>query len=446
MSTMSDRKAPGEAAERGPARETWNEVPWRKLERHVFRIQKRIYRASQHGKQRAVQKLQKLLLKSEAARLLAVRQEQAQGEKGAGAHVVSAQIRLRRGPGPRPVARVAALPDRAQQALVRMALEPAWGARFASERVGCHHGRSGSAALLAIREALRGRESYVLSVDLRGCLATIDRGALLAKLQAIPALRRAVKAWLRVVVDGESAGTQQSAELAPFLVDIALHGLATHLARTCRREEEAARVVQYADTFVVLHPRLAGVRQARTMAQAWLQELGLAWQTGQATLAHTLRPYQGKVGFDFLGWTVRQCPVGSNRAHGVAGLAISIRPGRAHVARHMQDIKRVINENVAVSQETLIRRLNPLVWSWAADCKALGATEDLAACDHRLCWLLWRWARRRHPNKGRGWVRERYWRRVGNRRWAFGARDGTTLCLHAHIGDRRRALSPGSGA
>ncbi len=52
--------------------ETWNRVPWKKLEQHVFRIQKRIYRASQRGNQRAVQKLQKLLLKSEAARMLAV--------------------------------------------------------------------------------------------------------------------------------------------------------------------------------------------------------------------------------------------------------------------------------------------------------------------------------------------------------------------------------------
>jgi RNA-directed DNA polymerase len=28
----------------------WRELPWRKLEKHVYRIQKRIYRASQRGK------------------------------------------------------------------------------------------------------------------------------------------------------------------------------------------------------------------------------------------------------------------------------------------------------------------------------------------------------------------------------------------------------------
>jgi RNA-directed DNA polymerase len=428
-------------------------VPWRKLERHVFRIQKRIYRASQHGKQRAVQKLQKLLLKSEAARMLAVRQQRAQEEKGAGAHGVrrqlagSEQIRPRRWRSQHPVARIVALPDRAQQALVRIALEPAWEARFASESAGCRPGRFSCDALSAIREAMRGRDSYVLAVDLHGCLAIIDRGALLCKLQAVPAVRRAVKAWLSVAVDGASALTggrvERCAEIAPFLVDVALHGLATHLAEACRRGGEDARVVQYADTFVVLHPTLAGVRRARTMAQAWLQESGLALQTGQATIAHTLRPYQGKVGFDFLGWTVRQCPVRSNHARRAPGLVTSIRPTRERVLRHMQAIKRMINANVAVSQETLIRRLNPMVWAWAADCQASGATEGLAACDHRLCWLLWRWARRRHPNKGWGWVRERYWRRVGNRQWAFGARDGTTLRLHSQTGSRRRVQAAG---
>src|SRR2546430_3441080 len=52
----------------------------------LFRSQKRIYRASQRGNKRAVQKLQKLLMKSEAARLLAVRRvtQDNQGKKTAG--------------------------------------------------------------------------------------------------------------------------------------------------------------------------------------------------------------------------------------------------------------------------------------------------------------------------------------------------------------------------
>jgi RNA-directed DNA polymerase len=66
---MAERKAPREDSLRviDSESETWNMLPWRKLERHCFRIQKRIFRASQRGNQRAVHKLQKLLMKSTLA-------------------------------------------------------------------------------------------------------------------------------------------------------------------------------------------------------------------------------------------------------------------------------------------------------------------------------------------------------------------------------------------
>ena len=83
---MKERKAPKTKLALDPESEAWKAVPWRKLEQHVFRIQKRIYRASQQGQTRTVQKLQKLLMKSEAARLLAVRRvtQDNQGKKTAG--------------------------------------------------------------------------------------------------------------------------------------------------------------------------------------------------------------------------------------------------------------------------------------------------------------------------------------------------------------------------
>src|SRR5882724_3725796 len=51
----------------------WEDIPWKQMQRHVFRLQKRMYRAAQHGRVRTVRKLQKLLVKSWYARLLAVR-------------------------------------------------------------------------------------------------------------------------------------------------------------------------------------------------------------------------------------------------------------------------------------------------------------------------------------------------------------------------------------
>jgi hypothetical protein len=52
----------------------WKSIPWRKLRKIVFRLQVRIFKAQKNGNVFLVRKLQKLLLSSRAAKLLAIRQ------------------------------------------------------------------------------------------------------------------------------------------------------------------------------------------------------------------------------------------------------------------------------------------------------------------------------------------------------------------------------------
>jgi len=155
-SSLTETKAPRS----DPESESWRKLPWRKLEQHVYRIQKRIFQAEQRGNHRAVQKLQKLLMKSRAARLLAVRRvtQDKQGKKTAGVDGVKSVTPAQRltmierihpkqwkrlksqpvrrvyipKPGKaekRPLG-IPVLEARAQQALVKLALEPEWEAKF----------------------------------------------------------------------------------------------------------------------------------------------------------------------------------------------------------------------------------------------------------------------------------------------------------------------------
>ncbi len=64
----------------------WQEIPWRKLERKVFKLQKRIYKASSRGDVKTVRRLQRLLMKSWSAKCLSVRRvtQDNQGKKTAG--------------------------------------------------------------------------------------------------------------------------------------------------------------------------------------------------------------------------------------------------------------------------------------------------------------------------------------------------------------------------
>ena len=64
----------------------WNSISWRKLEKGVFKLQKRIYQASCRDDRKAVHKLQRLLIHSRSAAILAVRRvaQDNQGKRTAG--------------------------------------------------------------------------------------------------------------------------------------------------------------------------------------------------------------------------------------------------------------------------------------------------------------------------------------------------------------------------
>src|SRR5215469_14901533 len=214
---MSERKAPRDKEHSDPASEAWNQLPWRKLEKHCFRIQKRIYQASQRGKTRAVEKLQKLLLKSEAARLLAVRRvtQDNQGKKTAGVDGVKSvppkerflmvrQLHTKHWKHrkhPLPVRRVwipkpgkaekrppgiPTMLERAKQALVKLALEPAWEAVFEPNSYGFRPGRSAHDAIGAIFLGIRYKPKFVFDADIKGAFDGINQKALLEKLHTYP--------------------------------------------------------------------------------------------------------------------------------------------------------------------------------------------------------------------------------------------------------------------
>src|ERR1044071_4956515 len=204
----------------------WETLPWRNIQRNVFKVQKRIYQASQRDDVKAVRKFQRLLMNSRSAKLLAVRKvtQDNRGKGTAGVDGVKALTppqrlklahSLRIGHKARAVRRVwipkpetdeqrplgiPTIHDRALQTLVKLALEPEWEARFEANSYGFRPGRSCHDAIEAIFNATAHLEKYVLDADLKGCFDTIDQTALLAKLDAPPLIRRAVKAWLRAGV------------------------------------------------------------------------------------------------------------------------------------------------------------------------------------------------------------------------------------------------------
>jgi len=236
------------------------------------------------------------------------------------------------------------------------------------------------------------------------------------------------------------AGTPQGGVISPLLANIALDGLEEAVVAAFPKTKEVAgkrqnwkpTLVRYADDLVVLHQDAAVIRQRQEVIAEWLKGMGLELKPSKTFLTHTLEAYEGRVGFDFLGFTIRQFRVGKHHSGKSGqgqklGFKTLIKPSAKKVKAHYARLKRIVREMRGASQEELIKRLNPVIRGWSNYYRSVVSKATFARLDHLLHNLLRRWAQRRHPNKSRSWVVARYWRRPG---WDFGKR-GQTLCRHA---------------
>jgi len=221
--------------------------------------------------------------------------------------------------------------DRAMQALVKLALEPEWEAVFEPNSYGFRPGRSTHDAIEAIFNFIRLQPKYVLDADIEKCFDRISQDGLLAKLHAPQPVMRLIRAWLKagIIEDSKTlfpeAGTPQGGVLSPLLANIALHGFETFVSRDRRKHRVV--VIRYADDFVILCDDLDVLLEAKTRAEAWLAEMGLQLKAAKTHITHTLNEYEGHIGFDFLGFTIRQYRVGKYHAHKRhAGYKTLIRP------------------------------------------------------------------------------------------------------------------------
>eukprot|EP00210_Caulerpa_lentillifera_P009608 g9165.t1 len=133
------------------------------------------------------------------------------------------------------------LRDRAKQALVLMALEPQWEARFEPNSYGFRPGRSTHDAVEAVFSSIRVsdhsfHEKFVVDADLKGCFDNIYHNYLISKLDTLVSIRSQVKAWLKagvlLIFTWRSSkilfGSPQG-WLFPFLCNVALHRYGNNL-------------------------------------------------------------------------------------------------------------------------------------------------------------------------------------------------------------------------
>ncbi|WP_366035322.1 group II intron reverse transcriptase/maturase [Microcoleus sp. PH2017_13_LAR_U_A] len=341
--------------------------------------------------------------------------------------------------------------DRALQALVKLVLEPEWEARFEANSYGFRPGRSCHDAIGAIFLAIKQKSKYVMDADISKCFDRINHDVLLSKLNTYPTLRRQIRAWLKAgVMDGNKLfptdeGTPQGGVISPLLANVALHGLEELImglapkfemrdsrGHTCglRDKIKSISLIRYADDFVVLHEDVEVVKLCKVEIEKWLSDIGLELKPSKTKIAHTLNRLDGEEsGFNFLGFNIKQFPVGKyNSGIGTRGVLLGfktiITPSKESQKRHYRKVAEVINKSRGLNQATLIKNLNPIIRGWCNYFCSVVSQKIFARLWHLVVWKLLKWGRHRHRNKGRGWIRLKYFKTVEGNNWVFATGEG----------------------
>ena len=396
------------------------------LGQQVRRLQVRIAKAIKNGDRRRASALQWLLTHSRAAKLLAVRRVTTnRGAQTPGVDQIlwrtdrqklqAADNLQRRGYKPKPLRRlyipkkngklrplsIPTLHDRALQALHALALAPVAETGADPYSYGFREGRSCADALEHLHLVLSKKHSpqWVLEGDIRSCFDQISHQWLLQHvLMDKQILHKWLKAgyWEKGQLFPTHIGTPQGGIISPLLANIALDGMQQAIGKAVRKKGDKVNFVRYADDFIVAGatPELLEQKVKPALA-AFLHPRGLELSEQKTVLTHLQQ------GFNFLGHTVRKF-----------GDKMLIFPAKSNVQALREKIRLCINSALGLSQEKLLRQLNPLIRGWTYYFRHGAAKRTFNRLDHYIFRQLLRWTKRRHPTKSAGWKYRKYFSAV----------------------------------
>jgi RNA-directed DNA polymerase len=421
----------------------WYAINWHAIDRNVRRLQVRIAQATKKGRWGKVQALQRLLTHSYSGKVLAVRRvTENNGKKTPGVDqeiwdtpekkIQAVHEFKRRGYQPQPLRRVyipksdgktmrplgiPTMKDRAMQAIHLLAIDPMLETTADRNSYGFRQRRSCADAIEQCFKALKTTTTqWILEGDIKSCFDKISHDWLMAHVVMDRAI---LQKWLKAgymdkhVLHETTEGTPQGGIISPALANRALDGLERVLKgkypsktrlKSLGDKLPSLNFIRYADDFIITSKSKELLeREIKPLVEQFLQERGLELSPTKTVITHVEK------GFDFLGQNVRRYPNGK----------LLIKPSKKSVKIFLDGVRRTIKAALGSTAADLIRKLNPKVRGWANYHRHIVSKRTFGRVDHEIFACLWRWARRRHPNKNLRWIKEKYFERHGARNWSF---------------------------
>jgi RNA-directed DNA polymerase len=396
-------------------------------------------KAIQAGRWGKVKALQHLLTRSFSAKALAVRRvtenpgkrtpgidgeiwstadKKAQGIQSLRQHGYRAQplrrVYIPKGDGTkkRPLG-IPTMKDRAFQTLYKLTLDPIAETTGDPNSYGFREGRSTADAIGQCFLSLCRQTSaqWILEADIRSCFDQISHQWL---LEHIPINKAILAQWLKAgIIDRSTfqtteAGTPQGSPISPVLANLTLDGLETRLQQALPKTTPAGtkakvNLARFADDFVVTGSSKTFLEsQVQPLIVRFLQERGLTLSPHKTTITHIDQ------GFDFLGQNIRKYQG-----------KLLIKPAGKSIKKLKIRLRTIIKANAQATAGQLITQLNPLLRGWTNYHRHVVSKKSFNAVDDYLWHILWRWAKRRHPNKSRYWIKYKYFGPPKGRKWDF---------------------------
>ncbi len=319
---------------------------------------------------------------------------------------------------------------RAMQALYLLALDPVAEVTADRQSYGFRRERSTADAMEKCFLLLSRKTSpqWVLEGDIKGCFDAISHEWLETY---IPMEKAMLKKWLKAgfmekhVLYPTEAGTPQGGICSPVLANMALDGLEARLREKFPQRADGSykgkiSLIRYADDFIVTgNTKELLEREVKPLVEQFMRERGLELSQEKTVITHV------EDGFDFLGQNVR-------KYNG----KLLIKPSKGSVQELVEKVRKIVKENKQTPAGKLIVQLNPIMRGWALYHRHVASKSAFNKVDHALFEMLWQWAKRRHPNKGLRWIKDKYFPAIGKRKWVFSGevdgKQGETLQVHLY--------------